>query len=135
MKCLLLPMNRGLTTAIAWLLLGWAAPLRAADEATTNGFWFVDLSPVAIGAGEPAAREFSALPKGLQFFHGVPFRASLPVAVTGIEAARAGDFFPPSIHDVPIGREARRLHLLHATSFADKDGTPLARLVFHYADG
>src|SRR6185436_17341116 len=56
-------------------------------------------------------------------------------AVTGIDSARFGEFFPPEIKAIPIGTAVRRLHLLHATLFAEKDGMPLAKVVFHYADG
>src|SRR5207247_1260670 len=47
----------------------------------------------------------------------------------------AGDFFPTEITGLKIGGPVRRLHLLHGTMFADKDGTPVAKIVFHYADG
>ncbi len=104
-------------------------------EAMPKGFSLVDLTPFALGTEEPAARSFSSLPKGESRFHGVPFRVALPVVVTGVEAARVGDFFPPSVTGIPIGRVSKRIHLLHATTFTEKDGTPLAKIVFHYANG
>jgi hypothetical protein len=110
---------------------------QAADTArvATNGFSFVDLSAFAIAPDETTARSFSALPEGRQSFNDIPLRIDQPLAVTGIEAARAGDFFPTAATGIRIGRAARRIHLLHATMFSDKDGTPLAKIVFHYANG
>ena len=118
-----------------FLLLGFPKAHAAAATPATNGFWFLELSKFALRGEAPAARSFSALPKGLQFFHAVPFRAELPMAVTGVDSARNGDFFPPSILGIPVGKPLRRIHLLHATTYADKDGAPLARIVFHYANG
>jgi protocatechuate 3,4-dioxygenase beta subunit len=110
---------------------------QAADTArvATDGFSFVDLSAFAIAPDEPTARSLSALPDGVQRLNGVPFRLDRPLAVTGIEAARVGDFFPTAATGIKVGRTARRLHLLHATMFSEKDGTPLAKVVFHYANG
>ena len=65
----------------------------------------------------------------------MPVRVALPVVVTGVEAARVGDFFPPAVTGLPIDRASKRIHLLHATTFTEKDGTPLAKIVFHYANG
>ncbi len=96
-----LPRLASWVAAMVLFLMGASSLLLdAAGTPATNGFWFVDLSPVAIGAEELAARQFSALPKGLQVFHDVPFRADRPVAVTGLESARGGEFFPPSIHGI-----------------------------------
>src|SRR4051812_14078374 len=120
------------------LLLCLAPPGRAADAARkpteANGFRIVDLSSYAKSA-EGSARQFSMLPTGFQKFHGVPFRVGSRVAVTGIESARAGEFFPTEVTGVKIGGIAKRIHLLHGTMFADKDGVPVAKLVFHYGDG
>ena len=114
--------------------LGGSAPA-AETAATAASFVPVDLRPFAIQPGEPAARLFSELPKGDRVFRGIPFHVDLPIVVTGIEAARVGDFFPPSVDGIKVGHAARRIHLLHAASFAEKDGTPLARICFHYAGG
>ncbi|MEY2410883.1 MAG: hexosaminidase, partial [Verrucomicrobiota bacterium] len=126
-------MNR---RALPLLLLAFTGlSVRAAEERSTNDFAFVDLSTNTLAADHPAARQFSVLPQGLVFYEGIPFKAGLPLAVTGIESARGGEFYPASIRGILIGFAARRLHLLHATTFADRDGTPLARVNFHYSDG
>src|SRR3954470_9311142 len=98
------------------LLLCSVTSGRAADagRTQTNGFRFIDLSPYAAST-EGAARQFSILPTGLQNFHGVPFRVGSRVAVTGIESARIGEFFPTEVTGVKIGGIARRIHLLHGT--------------------
>ena len=110
-------------------------PTARGAETMPKGFSLVDLTPFALGAEEPAARSFSVLPKGEQRFHGIPFRVASPLVVTGVEAARVGDFFPPAVTGIPIGRVSKRIHLLHAAMFTEKDGTPLAKIVFHYANG
>ncbi|HEY0548830.1 MAG TPA: hypothetical protein VGF13_04455, partial [Verrucomicrobiae bacterium] len=117
------------------LLSSSVAQVADTDRVATNGFSFVDLSAFAIAPDEPTARSLSALPDGLQSLNGVPFRIDRPVAVTGIEAARVGDFFPTAVTGIKIGQAARRIHLLHATMFSEKDGTPLAKIIFHYANG
>src|SRR5437868_6485414 len=86
-----------LTVFIPLLFIAAHTPAAAVPSSATNGFWFADLSAAALRSGDPATRQFSPLPKGLQVFHDVPFRAGAPVVVTGIEAARGGDFFPPSV--------------------------------------
>ena len=120
----------------AILLLSAATAGRAAEDgrAQTNGFRFVDLSPFAASAGG-SVRQFSVLPTGLQNFHGVPFRVDSRLAVTGIECARTGEFFPTEVTGIKVGGNAKRIHLLHGTMFADKDGVPVAKIVFHYGDG
>ena len=119
-----------------FLLLGEATPTFAANTPLTqaSAFRFVDLSSAA-AASEVAARQFSALPAGVQTFHGIPFRIDSRLAVTGIESARAGDFFPTEVTGIKLGGNVKRLHLLHGTMFADKDGVPVAKIVFHYANG
>ena len=120
---------------LALLISGLALRSLAAESAWPTGYVAVDLTPFALGAEEPAARNFQALPKGAQSFQGVPFRVGRPVVVTGVDAARVGDFFAPAVTGLPVGRAVRHIHLLHATTFVEKDGTPLAKMVFHYADG
>ena len=83
----------------------------------------------------PAAAAWNALPRGRQTFGGVPFELEGRSQVTGMNAARVGDFSPPRLAGIPIGRKATRLFLLHGTDDIEKDGVPIAKLVFHYADG
>src|SRR6185369_6605829 len=94
----------GLVTAA---LLSLCAAARAANAAAegTNAFRFVDLSPYA-AAAEASVRQFSALPSGRQVFHGIPFEIRGRIAVTGLDSARFGEFFPPQINGIPIGTAA-----------------------------
>ncbi len=125
---------------VAALLLGvslvCAAPIGAA-QVRTNAFVFVDLSrhAAAVSFGTPSARPLGGPPAGVQAFHGVPFLIRDRVAVTGLEAARQGQFYPTELTAIPVGRKTKRLHLLHGAQGADKDGVPMAILVFHYAGG
>src|SRR3954466_15704757 len=96
------------------LLLYFPEASHAADitRGTSNGFRFVDLSSFA-APGETPARQFSVLPTGRQNFHGVPFQVDSRIAVTGIESARGGEFFPSEVTGIKIGGNVTRLHLLH----------------------
>src|SRR5712692_5062919 len=74
-------------------------------------------------------------PRGSQNLEGVPFQMDGQLEVSGLEAARRGEFFPSRITDIPVGRKARRLMLLHGTRYSERDGVPIAKLVLHYASG
>jgi hypothetical protein len=113
-----------------------AAACATAAPAPVRGFQFVDLAPFAGSFAEFAdGKPMAAVPKGVQTYHQIPFRIEKPIAVTGIEAARTGELFPKEITGIKIGAKAKRLHLLHATLFPDKDGVPLANIIFRYANG
>ena len=42
---------------------------------------------------------------------------------------------PDRVDGLPLNKRCRRLHLLHGTTAKMPDGTTIARLVLHYADG
>lgn len=131
-------MNSWLATPVVCLALltaGFCPALSARAATVGNGFTTVDLSPHALSQEEPVVRSLSALPRGPQAFQGVPFLVGTPVVLAGIESARIADVFPHTISGIKIGGGAKRIHLLHATLFAEKDGMPLAKIVFHYANG
>lgn len=128
----------GFLQKLTVVLIALAAGLRASTAGaaeTSAGFSVIDLSAHALPPDQPVAWQLAALPDGELESGGVPFRIGTPVAVTGIESARIGDFFPDQIGGIKIGRAAKRIHLLHTTLFAEKEGTPLAKLVFRYANG
>ena len=112
----------------------WSRAADISSRAPTNGFRFINLAADA-GAGSAAGRQWALLPKGLEHFNDVPFFVGPPQAVTGMEAARAGDFSPTALRGLKVEGQARRIHLLHGLIGRDKDGVPVARVVFHYADG
>ena len=131
--------GRGLAI-VAALQLGWGVACAApagASHVQTNAFTFVDLPgpAAAVSFETPAARPLAALPAGVQAFHGIPFLIRDRLAVTGMEAARRGQFHPTELNAIPVGLKAKRLHLLHAAYGDEKDGVPMAMLVFHYAGG
>ncbi|MBI2925361.1 MAG: carboxypeptidase regulatory-like domain-containing protein, partial [Verrucomicrobia bacterium] len=55
--------------------------------------------------------------------------------VSGLRAAREQRLHPTSVRDIPVGRKATRLHVIHGAGEIMKDGTPVAKLVLHYANG
>ena len=81
---------------------------------------------------QPSAKPW---PRGSQNLAGVPFQMDGQLEVSGLEAARRGEFLPSRVTDIPVGRKARRLMLLHGTRYSEKDGVPVAKLVLHYAGG
>ena len=117
------------------LVLGSAGVSRAAGPAAADGFRLLDLSPVANSSEALTGRQFSGVPIGLQSFRGVPFLLGPRFAVAGMEAARAGEVLPDRVTGIKIGARVRRIHLLHGTLSPDKDGVPVANLVWHYASG
>jgi peroxiredoxin len=120
-----------LTRFVLWMAI--TTSLTNVHAATTNGFVFIDLSPAAVtlGPGKPVR----SVPTGRQQFGGVPFHVGEPLAVNGLDAARDSEFLPIEARGLKVGARLRRLHLLHAALSPEKDGVPLAKVVFHYADG
>ena len=114
------------------LMMWWASVLPARAE-NTPAFFPVDL--IAQVTGSNAAPSWATLPRGGLTNAGVPFRLDGCVAATGLDAAREGDFFPPRVAGIAVGRKAARLHLLHGADRLDKDGVPVAEFILHYADG
>lgn len=105
-----------------------------ASRADAHAFRFIELSPF-VSSIEGTIRPFSVLPAGLQTFNEIPFFMGGRIAVTGIESAHYGEFFPPEVKGIKIGGPVRRIHLLHAVMFAEKDGIPVAKIIFHYSGG
>jgi len=74
-------------------------------------------------------------PKERRLFHGVPFQVGEPIGLSGIESTRNGELFPSEISGIQVGTQAKRLHFLHGSISADRDGTPMAKVVLRYAGG
>src|SRR4051794_37586550 len=111
--------------AAVWML---AAPFCRAAE---GGFQTIDLTRFYNGS---LAAE-SPLPQGSQTLGGVPFVIGGKIEVTGIEAARHGEFLPSEIVNIAVNAKGPRLHLLHGARHGQKDGTPLANLIVHFKNG
>ena len=124
-------------------LVVWAAALGHAQNATPSGnqapgtFHTVDLSRFYTTSFDslPVGDVWESLPTGRQIVDGVPFQIGGRLEVTGMTAAREGDFAPTRIERIPVGRKAQRLVLLHGTIGPEDEGVPVAKLVLHYADG
>jgi hypothetical protein len=116
------------------LLMVFCAQIQTAQSAGTN-FKPLDLSAVSNIPRSNSAPEVVAFPSGKQTIDDVPFVLGGRVAVTGMDAARAGNFLPPQIAGINVRQKAARLHLLHGAIHGKKDGTPLGNLVLHYKDG
>jgi hypothetical protein len=74
------------------------------------------------------------LPHGRQFFHGVTFDVRGVVQLQGEEARKLKGKFPAAVTNIPVGQVCRRLHVLHGAAWPEAVGTPIAKLVLHYAD-
>ena len=95
----------------------------------------VDLSSSYTSSFDKITPEFPGLPRGSQTLGGVPFQIGGKLEITGTDAARHGEFLPPQINGIPINQQALRIELLHGARHGQKDGTPLANLVFHFKNG
>jgi 5-hydroxyisourate hydrolase-like protein (transthyretin family)/thiol-disulfide isomerase/thioredoxin len=95
----------------------------------------LDLSAFAIKPNGLVSDSWSVLPRGTQSMDGVIFVIDGRLEVTGLAAARSGDFSPDRISGIPVGRKATRLFLLHGASGPEEAGVPIAQLVLHYTDG
>jgi hypothetical protein len=80
-------------------------------------------------------KPWSQLPRGLQTFDGIPFQIGGKLELTGLEAARHGDFKPSQVTGIPLQQQAEWIILLHGAIHGHKEGTPMANLVLHYANG
>jgi hypothetical protein len=78
---------------------------------------------------------WARVPRGVTNFDGVPFRMLGPIELTGLGSARDGYFQPARVGEVPLGRRATRLHVIHSASYDDPDNTPVAALWLHYTNG
>ena len=115
----------------------------SAGGAAAGTFETLDLSAGSITHGPPpgSAQSVSGmpgpapLPLGQQTFHQIPFVLRGWAPVTGMDDARAGDYYPPRVGPLKVGRRADRLHLLVGAVHDEKDGIPVAVLRLRTADG
>lgn len=78
---------------------------------------------------------WDAAPKGRQTFDGVPFEVGGLLELSGMGVLRENKRFPSRVEGIPVGGRVGGLHLLHGAAYDATDGTPIGRLVLHYADG
>ena len=78
---------------------------------------------------------WAQVPRGETNFDGVPFLLFGKIDLTGLGRARDGEFQPPGTGEIPVGRRATRLHLMHGTSYDSPEGEPVACLLLRYEGG
>src|SRR5262245_5035307 len=62
--------------------------------AADSNFHVIDLSPVGGSSNELSFLRGSSFPRGLQSFGGIPFNVETKLAVTGMDDARNGEYYP-----------------------------------------
>ena len=94
------------------------APLRAS--------WF---------SAKEERNDLSELPQGARKFAGIDFDIRGLIQV-GVGAAN-GLWYPGHVNNIPIRRQCRKVHFLHAAVMAGaaRPGDELGSYIFHYADG
>lgn len=98
-----------------------------------NGFAAPDFRPLNLTAVFNQTNTV-VLPEKVTL-RGVPFALGSSVQITGMDAARRGEFWPAAVTGVPVNQKAGRLHLLHGAHHGARDGTPLANVVLHFKNG
>jgi hypothetical protein len=140
-------LQRTMTSGIAWTVRSGLA--RPAGCLLAFGFVFLSSSMAkAAPQYQPIdlSRFYTAtflgpvfpFPVGTQSWSNVsnvPFVLGGKIEVTGMDAARLGEFLPSQVTGIPVNRKALRLHLVHATRHGQKDGVPAANLVLHFKNG
>ena len=77
---------------------------------------------------------WAQVPRGEVTFEGVPFLMFGKIDLTGLGRARDGEFQPPGTGEIPVGRHASRVHLIHGASYDSPEDTPIACLRLRYAN-
>ena len=78
---------------------------------------------------------WAQVPRGETNFDGVPFLMFGKIDLTGLGRARDGEFQPAHVGEIPVGRRAARLHLIHGASYDCPHDTPIACLRLRYESG
>jgi len=78
---------------------------------------------------------WQAVPRGLQTLANIPFRIGGVIELWGEGPAGIGRNYRESVEGIPATGKFQTLYILHATSFTTVEGTPIADVVFRYADG
>lgn len=127
----------GRRPALLLVLLGVLAGFGEARLASAPAFHPMDCSQLAKGWNQFKPDEcWAVVPRGRQTLEGVPFQLDGTLEVTGLGSARDGrGFYPTRIVGIPVNHKGHRLHVLSGTGYNAPDGTPLGKLLAHYADG
>ena len=113
-------------------------PLRPAQAGSNqidlSGYYNVALkeSWQPIGNLADIDRDLSALPAGLQTFAGVNFDVRGFVQLRGV--APDSELYPDRV-TIPVKQAFQRLHVLHGTTWFERQGREIGAFVLHYANG
>jgi hypothetical protein len=77
----------------------------------------------------------SDLPRGLQKIDDTWFDIRGVVQLAGTAEPYLRRLYPQAARNIPVGRTFHQIHLLHATGWNALDGTHVASVILHYADG
>jgi hypothetical protein len=75
--------------------------------------------------------DWVGVPKGVQNFGGILFDVSGTMLLRSTEMPHLKERH----EDIPVNGRFRYLHILHGIGYADPDGTEVARMELHFADG
>ncbi len=87
---------------------------------------FVDYRPT---------ESWAQVPRGETNLDGVPFLMFGKIDLTGLGRARDGEFQPARVGEVPVGRRATQVHLIHGASYDSPHDTPIACVLLRYESG
>lgn len=75
--------------------------------------------------------DWKIVPKGLQNFDGILFDLSGTLLLKSQNMPQLKE----AVRNVPVKRKCRYIHLLHGFGYSDEDGTTIATMEIHYANG
>ncbi len=75
------------------------------------------------------------MPRGRQTLANVPFQIGGLIQLWGEGPAGIGRNYRETVEGIPVRGKFQAIYVLHGSSFTTVTGTPIAGLVFHYADG
>ena len=75
--------------------------------------------------------DWKIVPKGLQTFDGVLFDVSGTLLLKSKNMPQLKE----AVRNIPVRKPCRYIHLLHGVGYSDEDGTAIATMEIHYANG
>lgn len=111
-----------------WLVVVLAAATGAAELQS------IDLKPFVASNQFQVIDAAWLLPKGRQVVAGMSFEIAGVVELAGT-SSRFASPGRTNVHGIPVGKAFERMYLLAAASRATDDGTEIAHIQLHYADG
>jgi len=75
--------------------------------------------------------DWKIVPKGLQNFDGILFDVSGTLLLKSQNMPQLKE----AVRNIPVQKTCRYVHLLHGVGYADEDGTSIAIMEIHYANG